>query len=149
MKRAEKIWTPKSLPFHLPLVLVLLLVPVYVLTLCSLLSTEHVPLIVSCQINERVFVALLDPLAFNSLDRFLDRPYSNPPPVRTDSLGPLVGKLQQERSVGPSVHSSCSNQQRDGDGHCPSVGSLEILWSLTVSFESVPAFIVTVEAYGG
>ncbi|KRY40605.1 hypothetical protein T01_692 [Trichinella spiralis] len=73
----------------------------------------------------------------------------NPPPVRTDSLGPLVGKLQQERSVGPSVHSSCSNQQRDGDGHCPSVGSLEILWSLTVSFESVPAFIVTVEAYGG
>ncbi|KRY09584.1 hypothetical protein T12_1918 [Trichinella patagoniensis] len=67
--------TPKlsrSLPFDLSLVLVLLLVPVCVLTLCLLLSTEYVPLIASCRRNERVFVALLDPLAFNSLDRFLD-----------------------------------------------------------------------------
>ncbi|KRZ12292.1 hypothetical protein T11_12703 [Trichinella zimbabwensis] len=34
-----------------------------------------------------------------------------------------------ERSAGPSVRSSCSSQQRDGDGHCPSGGSLlEILF---------------------
>ncbi|KRY45107.1 hypothetical protein T03_9878 [Trichinella britovi] len=45
-----------------------------------------------------------------------------------DSLSPLVWKLQQERSAGPSVHSPCSSQQRDGDGHCASGGSLlEIL----------------------